>query len=63
MAPFAFPSRNNETAVFQHFHVMGKRWLSDLHLLQQLACALLSISQKINDLKPVLIRQRFADEG
>ena len=63
MAPFAFSERRDQSAVFQRFHMMGKRGLSDLHLLQKFTSALFAVCQKLNDLKPVGIGQCLTDQA
>jgi hypothetical protein len=63
MIPFAFLYGRDQTAAFQHLHMVGQRRLGNLHLIQQFTPALFSASQDLNDPKPVRISQCFTDQG
>ena len=55
MLPFAFLARRDQTALCQNLHMVGKRRLSYLKLVKQIAATLLSGSQHLNNTESVYI--------
>ena len=61
--PLALFVGGNKTAICQNLHMMRKRRLSDLKLIQKITSALLTGGQHLNNAESVCIRHCFTDLG
>ena len=61
--PLALFVGGNKTAICQNLHMMRKRRLSDLKLIQKITATFLARGQHLNNAESVCIRHCFTDLG
>lgn len=61
--PGTLPVGINDSALGKNFHMIGKRWLRDVEVFQNIAGAELAAGEHINDFQPRFICQSFEKQG